>query len=93
MYRYARRQHWLTDITHQLRASTCIAMCSLFDEHIVYYIFEKVSEIEKLVGFSIDGVLRSMTDERENYMNFVWKRITYKEYEEMKYINDNITED
>ena len=91
MYRYARRHHWLTDITHELRPSTCVAMCSVFDENIIYYVFEKVSEAEILFGFREDGIIRAMTDERDTYMNFVWKRITFKQYENMKYINDKLS--
>ena len=90
IYRYARRHHWLTDITHMLRDSTCLAMCSIFDENVIYHVFSKVSEVENELGFREDGVIRAMTDERDNYMNFVWKRISYNDYVHMKYINDSI---
>ena len=93
MYRYAKRNGWLTDITHQIRNSTCFAMCSIFDENIIYYVFEKASDVEKLLNFDRDGVIRAMTAEKDNYMNFVWKRITYNEYEQMKYINNKISEE
>ena len=32
-----------------------------------------------------------MSGEQDNFMNFKWKRITYNDYEHMKYINDSIT--
>lgn len=91
IYRYAIRQHWLTDITHMLRDSTCLAMCSVFNENVIYYVFSKVGEAEQILGYRKDGIICAMSGEQDNFMNFKWKRISYNDYEHMKYINDSIT--
>lgn len=68
-------------------------MCSIFNENVIYRVFEKVGDVNKIFGFNEDGVLRMLKGERNNYMDFVWKRISYKEYENMKFINNIISKD